>query len=402
MEFHLPELGEGVYEAEMSRWLVKEGDTVRPGQGLLEVLTDKATMEVPAPFAGTVESFKVKDGQKLKIGDVVLTYKEKKEQEKLAAASGVPPAAAAAERPTLVKPVQGNGASQSVKAAPSVRVMARKMGVDLAQVKGSGPDGRILLEDLTTFLQRATAVKPQAPAEPNYGKPGTRLKLQGLRRIIAEHMTHAKRTIPHYTYVDEADVSELVKLRAGLRETKSGQKTRITYVPFFVRAVVRALKTVPMVNASLDDASGEIVLHDKYHVGIAVATPAGLIVPVVHDADRLGLLDLAHEIDRLSVEARAGKLKRHDLLGGTFTVTSIGSIGGLFATPIIHHPQVGILGIGKIVKRPVFDAAGALRAADMVYLSFSFDHRVLDGAVGTAFGNVVLQQLKNPVGLVLD
>jgi len=392
MDFQLPELGEGIYEAEMSRWLVKEGDTVKPGQVLLEVLTDKATMEIPAPFAGAIESFKVHEGQKIKIGDVVLAYRTGDEKAKSAAAGAIETKAA-----VVPKPIPDNGAGRVVKAAPSVRVLARKLGVDLAGVKGSGPDGRILVEDLTTFVPPPKTEQPP----PTFGKPGTRMKLQGLRRMIAEHMVYAKQTIPHYTYVDEVEVTELVHMRAGLREANQPPGLKITYMPFFVRAVVQALKEVPLVNASLDDAAQEIVLHDRYHIGIAVATPGGLIVPVLRDADRLDLFEVAREIERITTDARAGKAKREDLQGATFTITSIGNIGGLFATPIIHHPQVGIMGIGKIVKRPLFDAQERVRAADMVYLSFSFDHRVLDGAIGTAFGNAVLRQLKNPAGLLV-
>ena len=380
----------------MSRWLVKAGETVRPGQGLLEVLTDKATMEVPAPFFGVVESLTVKEGAKIKIGDVVMTY-QVKEGKPVTVPAG---SGDAKEKPVPQRAAVTNGpAAGSVKAAPSVRVMAHKLGIDLSQVRGSGPGGRILIEDLAGLAAAPGLAKPQAA---DYGRPGTRQKFQGLRRKIAEHMVHAKHTIPHYTYVDECDVTDLVKTRDGLREPLESQGVKITYLPFFVKAVARALKEVPIVNASLDDAAGEIVLHDKYHVGIAVATPGGLVVPVIRDADRRTVVDIAREMERLSSEARAGKSKLEDLRGGTFTLTSVGNIGGLFATPIIHHPQVGILGIGKIVKRPVFDAHGQVRAADMVYLSFSFDHRVLDGAVGAAFANAVLLKLKNPVALLVE
>jgi pyruvate dehydrogenase E2 component (dihydrolipoamide acetyltransferase)/2-oxoisovalerate dehydrogenase E2 component (dihydrolipoyl transacylase) len=222
-----------------------------------------------------------------------------------------------------------------------------------------------------------------------------------LRRKIAEHMALAKRTIPHYSYVDECDVTDLVKLRESLREPFARAGVKLTYLAFAVKAVVAALKEVPIVNASLNEADGEIVLHDRYHIGIAVSTPAGLIVPVIHDADKKDLAAIAREVDRLSTEARAGKAKRDDLLGGTFTVTSVGNIGGLFSTPVINHPEVGILGVGKIVKRPVFDDAGRVRPADLVYLSFSFDHRVVDGAVGAAFANILLRELRNPAALLL-
>jgi pyruvate dehydrogenase E2 component (dihydrolipoamide acetyltransferase)/2-oxoisovalerate dehydrogenase E2 component (dihydrolipoyl transacylase) len=281
--------------------------------------------------------------------------------------------------------------------------MARKLGVDIGRVRGTGPEGRILIEDLSSHVQAAGGERA-APAEeprPSYGRPGTRIKLHGVRRLIAEHMVKAKKVIPHYTYVDECDVTELVRLRESLKEPFAQAGMKITYLPFFVKAVVAGLKEVPIVNASLDDEAGEIVLHDRYHVGIAVATPAGLFVPVVHDADKKGLLDVARDIERLSADARSGKSRLEDLRGGTFTITSIGSLGGLFATPVIRHPEVGILGIGKIVKRPVFDDRGQVKPADMVYLSLSFDHRVLDGAVATAFGNIVMKHLQNPAAMLV-
>jgi pyruvate dehydrogenase E2 component (dihydrolipoamide acetyltransferase)/2-oxoisovalerate dehydrogenase E2 component (dihydrolipoyl transacylase) len=287
-----------------------------------------------------------------------------------------------------------------VKAAPSVRYMAREMGVDLSRVRGSGPGGRILLSDLVGQVQTPSAPARPADKKPDYGVPGTRIKLLGLRRKIADHMVHAARTIPHYSYVDECDVTEMVRLRQGLKEAGAGG-VKITYLAFFVKAVVAALKEVPLVNASLDDAVGEIVLHDRYHIGVAVATDSGLVVPVMRDADRKNLFEIAREIERLSGAARAGRARPDELRGSTFTVTSIGNVGGLISTPVINHPEVGIMGVGKVVKRPMYDAAGNLRPADVVYLSFSFDHRVVDGAVGAAFANAVLRTLGNPVGMLL-
>jgi len=214
-------------------------------------------------------------------------------------------------------------------------------------------------------------------------------------------MVLSKHAAAHYSYVDECDVSELVKLRESLREPFAGKGVRLTYLAFVVKAVAGALKEVPIVNASLDEAAGEIVLHDRYHLGVAVATPGGLVVPVLHDADKLSLLETARTLERLSNDARAGKLRLEDLRGGTFTITSIGNIGGLFSTPIINHPEIGILGVGKIVKRPIFDEHGQVKAADMLYLSFSFDHRVLDGALGAAFGNAVVKHLQNPAAMLV-
>jgi len=415
MDFQLPELGEGIYEAEFVRWLVNVGDRVKRSQSLMEVLTDKATMEVPAPFAGTITALKAEPGQQLKVGATMLTYTPSEAGEPAPAApepasqpQPAPRRAAVMTAPAArrVTATPGNGTPTGtvpIKAAPSVRYLARKLGIVLEQVHGSGPDGRILIDDLAPHLRDpATATSDSREPKADYGTPGTRLKFHGLRRKIAERMVQSKRTIPHYSYIDECDVTELVKLRESLRDVSAQRGVKVTYLAFFVKAVVAALKEVPIVNASLDEEAGEIVLHDRYDVGIAVAAPAGLIVPVVRQADRLELFDLAHEIERLSADARIGKAKLEDLRGSTFTITSIGNIGGLISTPVINPPEVGILGIGKIVKRPVYDDAGALRSADLVYLSFSFDHRVLDGAVGAAFGNAVIRHLRNPVALLVS
>ena len=418
MDFQLPQLGEGVYEAEVVRWLVKPGEAVKRGQGLMEVMTDKATMEVPAPFAGKITALSAEPGQKIKVGDTILTYTPAGAAEPAAAVATPVQRGASVEVPVQSRPPAGepeptgsnghgltvdSGHAATPVAAPSVRHLARKLGIDLHRVRGSGPAGRILLDDLAPFLKPPAPAGEKAPEAPpfDFGVPGSRVKLHGLRRKIAEHLVEAKKRIPHYSYIDECDVTELVKLRQSLREPFARSGLKLTYLAFFVKAAVLALKEVPIVNSSLDESAGEIVLHDRYHIGIAVATPGGLIVPVIHDADRKDLAGIAAEIERLSTEAKAGRPRLEDLRGGTFTVTSVGNIGGLISTPIINHPEVGILGVGKVVKRPVYDAAGQLRPADVLYLSFSFDHRVVDGAVGAAFGNALVKHLQNPALLLL-
>jgi pyruvate dehydrogenase E2 component (dihydrolipoamide acetyltransferase)/2-oxoisovalerate dehydrogenase E2 component (dihydrolipoyl transacylase) len=415
MEFRLPEIGEGVYEAELTRWLVKPGDAVKSGQDLAEVVTDKATMNVPAPFAGTITELRAEVGQKVKVGEVILAYNGTEIPAGRGTTVGAGPVASLVQKgPTgngLAAPAPGH----PLKAAPSVRLLARKMGIDLDTVAGSGPDGRILVDDLTEVL-RGRAAAPSTPAlpsseraaswrgaesKPDLGRAGTRLKLVGLRRTIAERMTQSKRTIPDYSYVDECDVTDLVKLRDSLRDAYVKAGIKLTYLSFFVKAVVAALKEVPLANATLDETAGEIVLHDRYHIGIATSTGSGLVVPVVRDADRKDLGTIAREIDRLSTAARTGHARPDELRGSTFTITSVGNIGGLFSTPVINPPEVGILGIGKIVRRPVFDANGQVRPADLVYLSLTFDHRVVDGAVCAHFSNAVIQQLQNPALMLL-
>jgi pyruvate dehydrogenase E2 component (dihydrolipoamide acetyltransferase)/2-oxoisovalerate dehydrogenase E2 component (dihydrolipoyl transacylase) len=415
MDFRVPDLGEGIYEAELVRWLVKPGDNVKRGQPLMEVMTDKATMEVPTPFSGKITAIHGQPGETIKVGSLMLTYDPvggestapatAKPGRKGAKAKAAAPAVEAQTSLAQAEPASahGNGAA-TIKAAPSVRLLARKLGLDLQTVRGSGPAGRILIDDLTSFVRQAPSApekNDKAPPQFDLGKPGTRIKLQGLRRLISEHMVRAKHTIPHYSYVDECDVTELVRLRAALRDTYERAGIRLTYLAFVVKAVVAALKEVPLVNSSLDDQTGEIVLHDQYNVGVAVAAPGGLIVPVIHNADRLDLGQLAREIEHKSDEARTGKARREDLKGGTFTVTSIGNLGGLISTPIINHPEVAILGLGKIVKRPTYDAAGNIRPSELMYLSFSFDHRVVDGAIGVVFGNAVMKRLTNPATLLV-
>lgn len=434
MDFQLPELGEGVYEAELVEWKVEPGQTVRRGDLLAEVTTDKATMELPSPFAGRIISLAAKPGDEMKVGQVILAYEpitagEANYTEGTAdaaaqreanghgtltteaggSASHEPAGATAdAEAPSSSAAHAAHDAGTVPPAAPSVRHMARQLGIDLRQVTGSGPGGRILIEDLGRMMPAAGRAEPEervdplAELRPAMGKAGTRIPLRGVRRAIAERMVHAKHTAPHYSYVDECDVTEMVRLRAGLKDVFGRQGIRLTYVAFAVHAVSRALVEVPIVNASLDDEREEIVLHEERNIGVAVATSTGLIVPVIRHADKLSLGEIAAEIQRLSTKARQGKCDREELMGGTFTVTSIGNIGGLISTPILNHPQVGIMGLGKVVRRPVYNAAGQIVPADMLYLSYSFDHRVVDGALGAAFGNEVSRRLKNPAAMLVE
>ncbi len=414
MDFALPPVGEGLIEVELVKWMVSAGDKVKRGQPLMEVMSDKATMEVPAAFAGTVSETLAEAGAKVKVGQVVIRYAPTD-----ATVEATPaPVKVPVVRGELAGVISGGGGGSngrpmvqaattttppSVAAAPSVRLLARKLGVELTRVRGSGPGGRVLLEDLLQFVAPAAKDGPRKDDRPklDLGTPGTRTKLLGLRRKIAEHMVASKRSIPHYSYIDECDLTDLVRMRAQLKDVFARSGVRLTFLPFFVKAVARALREVPLVNATFDEATEELTLHDRYHVGVAVAAPNGLLVPVIKDADRKDVAAIATEIERLSGDARTGKSKPDDLKGGTFTVTSVGNIGGLISTPIINSPEVGIMGVGKVVKRPVYDDAGNVTPADLVYFSFSFDHRVLDGAIGATFGNAVIRHLKQPATLLL-
>ena len=368
MDFPLPPVGEGLIEVELGRWLVAPGDAVARGQLLAEVTSDKAAMELPAPFAGTVTELLGEPGDKLLVGATILRYEPE----------------GASVAPTPVSP------PARVAAAPSVRRLARDLGVDLAAVHGSGPDGRVLIGD----------VRPGAPPAPTVAAATpTRVKLAGVRKVIAERMVRAKRA-PHFTYVDEFDLGELVRLRAQLKAPFARAGRKLTYLPFVVKAVARALGEFPGVNATFDDA-GELATHVEINIGVAVAAPAGLVVPVVRDARSLDVAGISGEIERLSGAARAGKVARADLLGGTFTVSSIGNVGGLIATPILNAPEVGIVAVGKIVRKPVYDDRGRVVPADLAFFSFAFDHRVIDGAVAAGFGNAVARHLAAPATLLL-
>jgi pyruvate dehydrogenase E2 component (dihydrolipoamide acetyltransferase)/2-oxoisovalerate dehydrogenase E2 component (dihydrolipoyl transacylase) len=255
---------------------------------------------------------------------------------------------------------------------------------------------------LAPYITRPEPPPPlPGPTAPHSPSSETRTKLIGIRQRIAANMVASKQHIPHYSYVDECDVTDLVRLRDQLKEPLQNQGVKLTYLPFIIKAVARALGEMPALNSTFDDTTQEIITHPTVNIGVAVAAPAGLMVPVLKRADQKDIVTIAKDIDRLATDARNGRIKPDDIQGGTFTVTSIGGIGGLISTPIIHRPQVAILGIGKIVKRPVYDDAGQLRPAEMLYLSFSFDHRIIDGAIGAQFGNAVIRQLSQPAALLL-
>ena len=409
-EFKLPDLGEGVTEAEVDRWLVKEGDRIQEDDPLVEVITDKATAEIPSPFEGVVSRIHVKEGEVASVGVVLVTIAAEGEASGDTVASSTA-APQSAEVPTA-QPVGTSarvGRSPSsvdarppgraaVKAMPPVRKLARAMGIDIATVRGSGPNGRVTREDLETHTPHAPEPdEAPATAAPSGGK---REPLRGVRRRIAERMTHAHQTIPPVTHVEECDVTELEATRQ-LANERNPDGVKLTFLPFIVKAVVAALKDHPALNASLDEDAGEIVYHDRYDVGVAVDTPAGLIVPVVHGADRKRLVEIAADIHRLAKAAREGKLGSADLQGGTFTVTSPGPFGGLMATPIVMSPQSGILGVHRAMERAVV-RDGQIVIRKIMNLSITFDHRVLDGMTAARFVLDVVQLLEHPAVLALE
>lgn len=394
IELKLPDVGEGIAEGEVVRWLVAEGAQVKEDDPLVEILTDKANVEIPSPVAGTVVKILAQPGQVVKVGESLALIEPAAGQ---VAASH--PVTISSDRPTTtpreaMEPGQGSPPKSAgvpggdVLATPVVRKLAKDLGVDLGKVPGSGPGGRITEED----VRRAQA--PEAPkGTPAESSAEERIPFRGRRRMIARKMVQAKTRVPHALLVDEADVSGLLAERGKLREMGEKEGVRITILPFLMKAAAGALQRHPALNASLDEAREEIVLKKTFDIGMAVDTGDGVVVPVVRNADAKSVIELAREIERLSEAARGGTLAPSDLSGGTFTITSVGSIGGLFSYPVINVPEAAILAAHKIVTRPVV-RDGEIVPRDMMYLSLSFDHRIVDGGAATRFLNEVVRRIE--------
>ena len=443
-EFKLPDIGEGVVEGEIVGWLVNEGDAVAEDQPIAEVLTDKATVEIPSPKAGKVVSLPYGTGDTVPVGSVLIVLEVDSEEsaapEAPAAKSPEPeptpeptpaptpaPTRATVEAPTQAQhrpaTVAASGPSTTGRAlaAPATRRIARELGVDISTVTGTGKNGRVTKADVERAAGMAPAVAatpataptaattaPAAAAAPQrYVAPTApseleeRTPLKGLRKAIADNMVKSAFTAPHFTYVEEIDVTDLVDLRKRLRPLAKERGTDFTFLPVIMKAVVAMLKKHPILNASLDDSAQEIVVKHYYNLGIAVATERGLIVPVVKDVDQKGLLELAQEVSDLSAKARKMRLSQDDLTGSTFTITSLGKLGGILATPILNLGEVAILGVHRIIERPMY-VNGEVVPRKLMNVSLSFDHRVVDGYDG-AYGVQTLREiLENPDLLLLE
>jgi pyruvate dehydrogenase E2 component (dihydrolipoamide acetyltransferase) len=437
-DFKLPDLGEGLTEAEIVKVLVREGDVIAEDAPLLEVETDKAQVEIPSPMAGRVERVHVEAGQTVKVGAVLVTFADAAAPGVGAVAAPAPvrAAAPAAATPTAESPPAGSArraAGGPSPATPSTRRLARELAVDLASVSGSGPAGRITDEDVRAASRGASegaparvssapppgssvpagsarpgagrplaAVGLEAPPLPRFEQwgPVERVPLSHLRRTIAERMALSAALIPHVTHFDRADITELDAVVRGGFEPARAQGIYLTLTSFVLKAVATALARHPVFNASLDPGAGELILKRHYHLGVAVATDRGLIVPVLRDVDRKPVLDVARELAALAKRVREGKAALDDLRGGTFTVTNIGPLGGTGAIPIINYPEVAILALARARLEPVV-RDGTIVPRLLLPLTLTFDHRVADGADGARFAAEIVALLENPGRLLL-
>lgn len=437
----LPDIGEGVTEGELIKWLVKEGDSVSADQPIAEVMTDKATVEVPTPYAGVVKNFKYKEGDMIPIETVMLVLdaaasgsgkkqemikdapvQQAQKQEQAHASppkSAAPAAQKTAASADFYPPVSG----QNVLATPATRRLAREMNVDINGIQGTGLAGRVTREDVQGSIGGASkggsapASQQARPAEakvqiprPSFkdsavrgvgGDAEERVSMRGIRKKIAENMQMSKHVIPHFTLMEEARADELMKLRAQAKSAGEKYGVKVTYLPFIMKALIATCREFPMFNASIDDQAQEIVYKKYFNLGFAADTPNGLMVPVVKNADQKTLLEVSQEINTLGDKARHGKLALEEMKGATITVTNIGSVGGLYATPIINHPEVAIFGMYKIQERPIF-VGDKVEKAYFMNFTITCDHRLIDGAVAANFMKAFVNRIENPSHLMLD
>lgn len=446
--FRLPDIGEGIHEGEIVKWFVKPGDKVQEDDILCEVQNDKAVVEIPSPVEGTVEEVLVEEGTVAVVGDVLVKFDapgyedlklkgddhagDEKTEEQVQATfeSGKdihkePVAEVSKEQTTApaaaVASVSEQSVNERVIAMPSVRKFAREQGVDIRQVSGSGKNGRILKEDIEKFVagggqmteassavettevaETAEATSQVAPIVNLEGDfPETREKMSGIRKAIAKAMVHSKQTAPHVTLMDEVDVTELVAHRKRFKDVAAEKGIKLTYLPYVVKALVSMLREYPEFNRSLDDATQEIIQKHYYNIGIAADTEKGLLVPVIKHADRKSVFTVSGEINELATKAREGKLSPNEMKGGSMSITNIGSAGGQWFTPVINHPEVAILGIGRISEKAVIKN-GEIVAAPVLALSLSFDHRMIDGATAQNALNHLKRLLAEPELLLME
>ncbi len=424
MEFRLPELGEGVTEGELVKWNVKVGDNVKDDQSLCEILTDKATIEIPSPFSGVIKSIDAPEGTVVKVHQLMLTAEvggakasAPQASAPAAAAHGAPAKTEAKAAPSLAPPAQATAPvaaktnSGDVLASPSTRKLARESGVDLGSVSATGPNGRVLRDDVEKAASGGGASSSAAPAAarkafvPGQVQGDERVPIRGMRKKISEKMRESKDKAAHFTYVEEADATELVKLRTQAKIIAEKRGIKLTYLPFVLKAMVAALKQHPRLNSTIDEAANELVIHHTYNISLSVQTEDGLTVPVVKHVEQKSIFELASEIADIVDRARRKKLTLADFQGSTITLTNAGSIGGLFATPIINYPEVAILGFNKIDRKAVvkkINGKEEIVIRDWTYFSISLDHRLIDGAEAAEFMKTFISYIEMPSLLVME
>ena len=380
--FKLADIGEGIVEGEVSKWYIKVGDVVKENQPLVEIITEKVTVELPSPADGTIMKIGPDAGKIVKVGEVIVVIDDGKEEDDV---RGVSKEEAKVDKKEVIKE---EIKSKKVIATPAVKRLAKEMGIDITKVVATGEDGKITEKDVKLYSK----LEVQSNEE--------RIAFRGTRKTIAERLAKSSDRVVQAWIMEEIDMTEVTELKNKLKESSSDD-IKLTYMPFFVKAVIRSLKSSPRINASLDEETEDIVIKKDYNIGIATDTEQGLIVPVIKKAQDKDIKEIAKEIEELSIEAKSGKLGLEDTQGGTFTITNIGAIGGISSIPIVNYPEVAILAINKIMKK-VVHWEGKIVVRDRVYLSLSFDHRVLDGADVARFLNSIRKCLENPESLMKD
>lgn len=432
-EFRFPDIGEGLDEGVIMKWLVNVGDEIKEGDSVVEVETDKVTAEIPSPKTGKILELKAKKGDTIHVGnvfivievegaesattdekpeDVVTELPEKQEvvEEETAGVVGEVIASSEVIAPSTEEHHTAPPSKQTEKvlATPVARQMAKDLGVDIGTVKGTGPNGRVMKDDIQKAkdikVEKPTEVKeptkeliePVSIADERY----ERIPLSKIRQTIAQRMTQSRFTIPHTTAMDEIDITKLDIFRSKYKDVLKEEDVHLTYLPFIIKAVIVALKKYPEFNSELDEEKQELILKHFYNIGIATDTDRGLMVPVVKDIDRLSIVDIAKAVERVTTKAKDNKISLNELKGGTFTITNYGSIGGHFGIPIINYPESAILGLGRVVKKPIV-RDDEIVIAKVLPLSLSYDHRTIDGASGSRFLNLLKELLSDPDMLLL-
>lgn len=421
-DIQLPEIGEGVTEGELIRWLVKPGDVIEEDKPLVEVMTDKATVEIPSIVRGKVKEFRAAEGDTIEVGQVILTVDLESSESTVESPSPTKNTPSSSEdrsksapSPSISKSTPSTDietpsshstifrelppVGSKVLASPATRRLAREAGVDINKITGTGNVGRVTREDVLKRVSQSGAGKPTGVSSERGGEE--RVPLRGVRKKIAQKMQLSKQIIPHFTLMEEVNVSELVRLKSKLKPLAEKRGIKVTYLPFVIKALIVTVREFPMFNAVIDDEASEIVYKKYFNIGFAANTPQGLMVPVIKDADQKSIWELSGQIVDLSTKAKNGQLALDEMKGATISVTNIGSVGGTYATPIINHPEVAILGMYKISQKPVF-VDGHVTEAHMMNVTITADHRLIDGAVAAYFLKAFAYRLENPSILMLE